>query len=149
MTAFSKSRLASSLLAVSIPSLLASLTSGCGLFDETDEGLAAVDSVVVAAPLSQGRAVRLTFFGVLSTNGCVDLARVERPVSSGDTLTWRFIARGRRSSQDGSICLTGITPLKYEDSLANLPARRVVIRAERLNGEPLLRTLQLPLSEAP
>jgi len=143
MKPFSKSRLASTLLAVSIPSLLAGLTSGCGLFDETDEGLAAVDSVAVAAPLSQGGSVRLTFYGVLSTNACVDLARVERPASSGDTLSWRFIARGR----GGSTCIAGIAPLKYEDSLPSLPARRVVIRAERLNGEPLLRTLQLPLAD--
>ena len=136
------------LIAVSA-ALIAGLTAGCGLFDETDEGLAAVDSVAVAAPQSQGGSVRLTFYGVLSTNACVDLARVERPPSSGDTLTWRFIARGRGASQDGSICLTGITPLKYEDSLPNLPARTVVIRAERLNGEPLLRALQLPLASSP
>lgn len=145
MTAYSKNRLASTLVAFCVPSLVAALTSGCGLFDETDEGLAAVDSVTVSAPQSQSGSVRLTFFGVLSTNACVDLARVERPASSGDTLTWRFIARGR----GGSTCIAGIATLKYEDSLANLPARTVVIRAERSNGEPLLRTLQLPLASAP
>lgn len=125
-----------------VAALLAGLTSGCGFFDETDEGLAAVDSVAVAAPLSQGGSVRLTFYGVLSTNACVDLARVERPPSPGDTVTWRFIARGRR----GSTCIAGIAPVKYDDSLPSLPARTVVIRAERSNGEPLLRTLQLPLA---
>ncbi|WP_291158934.1 hypothetical protein [Gemmatimonas sp. UBA7669] len=128
------------LLTTSVPALLAGLFSGCGLFTGPKERVAQVDSIAVAAVPTPSGSAKLTFFGVVGFNLCAELVRVERRVS-GDTLTWRFIARN-----EGSNCLQAVATLRHEDSVPNLPARTVVIRAERSNGEPLLRTLQLPLA---
>lgn len=119
--------------------ILSVLVTGCGLFSGPSESVARVDSIVVASTPTQNSYVGLTFSGVLG-GGCAELGRVERRAAS-DTLTWRFIAR-----TEGSNCVQAITTLEYIDSVPNLPARTVIIRAERSNGEPLLRTLQLPLA---
>lgn len=123
-----------------VAALLAGLFSGCGLFTGPKERVAQVDSIAVAAVPTPSGSAKVTFFGVVGFNLCAELVRVERRVS-GDTLTWRFIARN-----EGSNCLQAVATLRHEDSIPNLPARTVVIRAERSNGEPLLRTLQLPLA---
>jgi hypothetical protein len=128
------------LLATSVPVMFAGLFTGCGLFTGPKERVAQVDSIAVAAVPTQSGSARITFFGVVGWNLCAELVRVERR-TFGDTLTWRFIAR-----TEGSNCLQAVATLKHEDSVPNLPARTVVIRAERSNGEPLLRTLQLPLA---
>jgi len=127
-------------LATIVPVMLVGLVTGCGLFSGPSESVARIDSIAVASTPTQNGYVRLTFSGVLG-GGCAELGRVERRAAS-DTLTWRFIAR-----TEGSNCVQPIATLEYIDSVPNLPARTVVIRAERLNGEPPLRTLQLPLAD--
>lgn len=127
------------MLASRLAAILSVVVTGCGLFSSPNESVARIDSIAVASSPTQAGYVRLTFSGVLG-GGCAELGRVERRTVS-DTLTWRFIAR-----TEGADCVQAITTLEYLDSVPNLPARTVVIRAERSNGEPLLRTLQLPIA---
>lgn len=132
--------------AVLVPCFLStSLLAGCGLFDQTTEAVIAVDSLSVAAPRSPNDNAQLTFHGTVGFNSCSQLHRVERRSVGADTLSWRFVAK----RDGGAVCLQAPVVMAHRDSVANLPARTIVIRVEQPAGAPFLRMLQLPLSEAP
>ena len=118
--------------------------SACGLIGGTDEYVIQVDSVAVARPVSPNGAVRTTYYGYVGANACAELRRVEQRALPGDTLQLRFIGR-----QEGGNCLQMPTPLKYIDSLPNLPARTVHLRVLQRGGSPLRYDVVLPLSVTP
>lgn len=130
---------------LALATVTTSLLAGCGLFDQTTEAVIAVDSVSVSAPTAPSNSAQLTFHGTVGFNSCSQLDRVERRSVGADTLSWRFVAK----RDGGAVCLQAPVVMAHGDSVANLPARTIVIRVEQPAGAPFLRTLQLPLSEAP
>ena len=120
--------------------LLSASSATCGLTSPSGrEFVIQVDSIVAGMTIDPAGLVPVRFFGTVGGTSCQWLERVEKS-ASGDSLRLRFVGKSK-----GGNCLAMPTPLRHEELLASLPARRVTVVVEQRNGPPLARTVALPL----
>jgi len=118
--------------------LLSSAGLGCGLLDSTDSFVIRVDSISAPAAITPADTLSARFFGLVGSDGCSRLERVEKR-REGGLLELRF--HGTRKG--GVDCTQMLVSLDHEERLLPPLPDPFTIRVLQPDGPALERVVRV------
>lgn len=122
---------------VFVPVILA--VHGCSVLDPDDEFVIRVDSISAPASVEPGEPLNVRFHGIIGSNLCYRLDRVERSATA-EQLSIRFHGKKRGGFRD---CAQQPAVLEHEETISPPLQDPFTITVRQPSGAPLTRVVAI------